>query len=915
MMRDLDVRETRVREMSRAQADRVREAAVGVSSRLPGEHRVSVDSVDSWSGGARQVASEGASPSGDDLRLAAVEHLQRLRPLFGLSDEADSQFEADARVLTTSSGAVSVHSQQSFDGIRVFQAGQTVVFAPDLSVRTTIGYVSPSTRGVAEPTRSPDSAVVQAGQLLANGLREDAQAPTPAETAWLLDLAGFSEADVRPSSESVGPTRRTTFLAPPFSGPIEAELLWFDTGNGLTLCWEVLMGLPDGFERYRVIIDATTGGPLYSKPTTLHVQARGNVAFPDPRTARQMIDFPLHLSSYGFTRIPSVPKEFPGQWVTTDGTDGANVRSLLSVPAPASGPPALGTKVDGILTFDPAHQAGDEQQRVTSFYVSNYMHDLLYMLGFRENDGNFQTKGVGTPDPMVIAVLSTPLPNGAFINVEPSDGKYPTMFLDPFGGMNGRHTALDATAVIHEYAHGLSIRLVGGYSSKANLANVQSASMGEGWGDYFACTLTNSVVVGAWLQGNAGGIRSFPYDEAFPDHFGKLGTGRYNEVHNNGEIWCAALLELNRRIGVEVTMQVIVDGMKLTPSNPTYLEARDAILHALTDMGLAKNWDFGYRELINRQAWRAFARFGMGAHAKSGSSIDYAGIAADFTVPDYPTTVYAVTDARFDPQTGKSTPRGDLLWYRHDGRGKGTQAWTSRVDGVGRGWGNFSKVFGGGEGVLYAITPERVDERTQEVVHGKLHWYRHEGWRDGNKNQWNTRRTPLSFDWGRYVHAFADGAGAIYTVDNNGDLKWRRHLGWRDGNDNWKASLDERVGHGWNGYTQVLSGGNGIIYAVTEQVVAADRGEIKGPDLVWFRHDGWRAGVDRWAPQGHQVVWRGWNGVETISGGDGVLYVRHANGDLTWFRHDGWFDGSKAWAPGSGKQVGTNWFFERTLSS
>ena len=144
-----------------------------------------------------------------------------------------------------------------------------------------------------------------------------------------------------------------------------------------------------------------------------------------------------------------------------------------------------------------------------------------------------------------------------------------------------RHTALDSSVVFHEYTHGLTNRLVGAPSNGHTLDAIQSASMGEGWGDYVACTINNTTVLGTWVLNNTAGIRGFPYDANFPDNYGKLGTDRYTEVHNNGEIWCAALMELNRRIGAALAIQIVVDGLKLTPANPTYLQARDAILTAL----------------------------------------------------------------------------------------------------------------------------------------------------------------------------------------------------------------------------------------------------------------------------------------------------------------------------------------------
>ena len=176
---------------------------------------------------------------------------------------------------------------------------------------------------------------------------------------------------------------------------------------------------------------------------------------------------------------------------------------------------------------------------------------------------------------------------------------------------------------------------------------LQSGGMGEGWGDYFALTIQNyfrsdeKVVTGDWVTGLSGGIRGFPYDENFPDHFGHLGTGRYTAVHNIGEIWCAALMHMNRRIGAELgdvhrgyrlSWQIVVDGLKLSPANPSFLDMRDAILEALQDMQDSGRLNESDYAAARRGAWTAFARFGMGPNAQSPTA-DLFGIEADFQLP------------------------------------------------------------------------------------------------------------------------------------------------------------------------------------------------------------------------------------------------------------------------------------------
>jgi subtilisin-like proprotein convertase family protein len=205
----------------------------------------------------------------------------------------------------------------------------------------------------------------------------------------------------------------------------------------------------------------------------------------------------------------------------------------------------------------------------------------------------------------------------------------------------GNHTAFDSSVVFHEFTHGVTNRLVGGRLNDRALEAPQSDGMGEGWSDYFPCTINNTTVVGPWVVGRAGGIRQYPYDSDFPDNFGDLGTGRYTGrtpdgdswPHPIGEIWCATLLEMNRRIGAELGVQLVVDGLKGTPANPSFLDARDAILSALDEMRTAGQISTSDHVAASHGIWSAFAHFGMGLNASSNGAW-LSDIVADFEVPD-----------------------------------------------------------------------------------------------------------------------------------------------------------------------------------------------------------------------------------------------------------------------------------------
>jgi extracellular elastinolytic metalloproteinase len=156
--------------------------------------------------------------------------------------------------------------------------------------------------------------------------------------------------------------------------------------------------------------------------------------------------------------------------------------------------------------------------------------------------------------------------------------------------------------------------------------------MGEGWGDYIACSINDSTVVGSWVVSRPGGIRRHAYDDNFPGRFGDIGTPQYSEVHDVGEIWAATLLALNRRLGKTLTLQLVVDALKLSPANPSFLQMRDAILAALKAKGESGQLDASEVARQTAAAWEVFARYGMGVNARSaGASLS--GIVGDDTTP------------------------------------------------------------------------------------------------------------------------------------------------------------------------------------------------------------------------------------------------------------------------------------------
>ncbi|QBN19949.1 T9SS-dependent M36 family metallopeptidase [Flavobacterium nackdongense] len=230
----------------------------------------------------------------------------------------------------------------------------------------------------------------------------------------------------------------------------------------------------------------------------------------------------------------------------------------------------------------------------------------------------------------------------------------------------------DNGIIAHEYGHGISNRLTGGRLNSNCLTAPEQ--MGEGWSDWMALMMQlkagdvgetpKGVGTYALNQLTTGrGLRNYPYSTnmavnplTFADTNGKTtidsnpdsATYQFEivEPHDVGEVWTAILWDLtwayigkygfNSNIytgtgGNNKVMQLVIDAMKLQPCNPSFIEARDAIIQA--DQATTFGQDFC---LI----WRVFARRGLGINASSGgNSGDKSNVAdikdqiADFNLP------------------------------------------------------------------------------------------------------------------------------------------------------------------------------------------------------------------------------------------------------------------------------------------
>jgi extracellular elastinolytic metalloproteinase len=634
--REYDLREEAPALATGVTIDDLQEVAEAVSANLEGDHAVVVDSIDEVTGRPSAILSENANPASDeDLVRVAHEHLDNLGPLFGFAaPEELSGYRMDPTPVRTSSGAAVVHARQEVAGIVVFQASRTVRFDRDGVLRATVGTTEPVAEVPnAEPELERFDAIRIATEYVARPDDDDRALRDPLGEPIVSTDVDLDPRDLEltvASEDKDTPERRALVDALGVEQPIATQLRWFPLPNGLRLAWEVIVVLPS-FEQWRVLVDARDGRRLYVHQLNSSVAATADVFFPSPDAAITGVQLPLDVAAYPVAP-PTVPPASPqfaiGDWVATNHTEGNSVTCGFGVDAQL----VQGQQGPRGLLFAAANADQDDQLVINAFFLCNYMHDVLYGFGFREAEGNFQMvneSGFTGANDRVLARAIPAVLNQVAVMSTPIDGVSPTMTMGRYGKTT-RHSALDASVIFHEYTHGMSNRLVGGLSDDTALDAVQSKSMGEGWSDYVACTLTATDVVGAWLTTDSTkGIRTHRYRD-YPGSFASL-KGR--EPHSNGELWCAALLRLNQRIGTPLALQMVIDGMKKLPASPTYLLGRDMILEALADrQAIDRATDEEHdRELVG--AWEAFADYGMGWGAAIGPANSFNGIRPSTDLP------------------------------------------------------------------------------------------------------------------------------------------------------------------------------------------------------------------------------------------------------------------------------------------
>lgn len=350
---------------------------------------------------------------------------------------------------------------------------------------------------------------------------------------------------------------------------------------------------------------------------------------------------------------------------------------------------------DRTMLFDISPEANAEQIAASTthlFFTTNQLHDRFYDYGFDEEAGNAQADNFGRGglggDRLLAESQDHEHRNDARI-VVPADGASPRMEIGIYDGAGSDvdlDGSVDSTLVAHEWAHLMIRRLIGDANG---LTNGQGHAIDEGTADLVALLLavrpedinrpSNANWHGVFAVGGYAargrsvdsalfGMRRFGYSSNLaknalrfrhvargvplptttPVAAGVALDGSDNhDPHHAGEVWGAMLFECYTDLlrahpfqeAQNRMMTYLVGGLAMTPVDPTFVEARDAIVAAA----------FANDPADGTRLENAFARRGLGAGAVAPprGSFDLIGGVEDDVRPEHQrrTVTYRLDDA------------------------------------------------------------------------------------------------------------------------------------------------------------------------------------------------------------------------------------------------------------------------------
>jgi Zn-dependent metalloprotease len=288
------------------------------------------------------------------------------------------------------------------------------------------------------------------------------------------------------------------------------------------------------------LVDAATGAVLSAKSLTKDINGKGKVFDPNPvvslrdESLKDMNDSnaAVPASAYKSVTLTNLlaGSKLTGQFVNNRNSDAAT---------------------SATRTYN--YQRNDNRfEQVEVYYQLTTAQKYIQSLGF--TDVNNEAQDVFT---------DTIRDDNSFYDPETDSITY---------GDGGVDDAEDAEVVWHEYGHAIQDAQVPGYGSSE-----QAGATGEGFGDYWAVTMSQPVSKGfdlpCVMDWDSTAYTSGPRHCLRRTDTGKTTADIDGEVHDDGEIWSNALWDINLDLGRGKANKIILEAQFSYRPNTSFAQA------------------------------------------------------------------------------------------------------------------------------------------------------------------------------------------------------------------------------------------------------------------------------------------------------------------------------------------------------
>ena len=322
---------------------------------------------------------------------------------------------------------------------------------------------------------------------------------------------------------AAGPNKSEVLQPAATSGAAQLAVIG---GPDARLVWNVTSRSTEGVSRS--LVDAKTGSVVESKVISDNVDGRGSVFDPNPVVSEQnekLTDQNDKNTDELFLAQKNVILR------NLDGSGKLN-GTYVNIKEAKGG---LAQSKTNTFVYQ---RQNDKFEQVMAYYHVNQTQEYIHQLGFTEVNNESQDFSIDTF-------------SGDNSFYDPSTDMI-TM------GEGGVDDAEDAEVIWHEYGHAIQDDVVPGFGESE-----EAGAMGEGFGDYWAVTMSVPVSKGFELP-CVMDWDATSYTSTEPHCLRRTDTGKTiddktGEVHDDGEIWSNALWDIHKALGRTKANKLILE--------------------------------------------------------------------------------------------------------------------------------------------------------------------------------------------------------------------------------------------------------------------------------------------------------------------------------------------------------------------